>query len=245
MQGMTPVQYDKLWATKWGDANTSGPFHRHLRRIIKRLITPLEFETVLDAGCGQGTLLRELRAEFPHIKLTGTDISPLAIDLARQTVPEGKFWVLDSTKEHLDERFDLIVCSEVLEHIPDDVAALSHIAEMTGKYLLISSPQGRMRRFEPKKVGHVRNYAQGELVRKVEQVGLRVIKVVEWGFPFYSPLYRNVMELTDGRGTTGEIGWRRRVLAEVMYYMFMLNSWRRGDEIVVLAERSDLRSWGR
>src|SRR5262249_25614142 len=138
--------------------------------------------------------------------------------------------------EYLDEKFDVIVCSEVLEHIPEDVAALENICRMTGKYLVISTVQGRMRRFEPEEVGHVRNYASGELVRKVEQSGFNVVKVVEWGFPFYSPIYRNFLELTGSKGTTGEFGLIRRILSEAIYYLFMLNSSRHGDEIFVLAE---------
>jgi hypothetical protein len=51
--------------------------------------------------------------------------------------------------------------------IPDDLAALQNIRKMTGKYLVVSTSQGRMRNFETV-VGHVRNYARGELVKKLE-----------------------------------------------------------------------------
>lgn len=244
MQGMSAAGYDQLWQTGWGDANKRGPFHRHLRRLIMSLIQPLSFDSVLDVGCGQGVMMEELRAAFPHTTLNGTEISGLGLEVARKNLPEARFWELDAAKERIPEQFDLVVCSEVLEHIPDDVAAIKHLAEMTGKYLIISSPQGRMRRFEPEMVGHVRNYAPGELVRKVEQSGMRVLKVIEWGFPFYSPIYRNVLELTNAQGTRGELGLARRMISTAMYYLFLLNSWRRGDEIVVLAEPATPRAQG-
>lgn len=236
MKEMSTDEYNRGWDDRWDDMKKYGPMSRHIRRHIKQLIRPLQFETVLDVGCGQGSFLVELRSEFSHIKPHGTDISTSAVELAGRRVPDGRFWVLDAAKEHLDETFDLVVCSEVLEHIADDVAALRNIARMTGKYLVISTVQGRMRRFEPEQVGHVRNYAPGELAQKVEQSGFRVIEVVEWGFPFYSPLYRDFLDMTGSKGTTGTFGPTRKALSNAIYYLFMLNSSRRGDEIFVLAE---------
>ncbi len=233
---MSIATYDQGWETKWDDMKRYGPFSRHVRRIIKDVIRALDFETVLDVGCGQGSLLAELCAEFPHIEPNGVDISASALKLARSRLPAGQFWPLNITQGHLDRKFDLVVCSEVLEHIPDDLAALKNLTHMTGRYLIISTVQGRMRRFEAEAVGHVRNYAPDELIQKVERAGLRPLRVVEWGFPFYSPLYQNVLELTGSRGTTGEFGLARRALSNAIYYLFMLNLSGRGDEIFVLAE---------
>jgi SAM-dependent methyltransferase len=235
METISNAAYDEGWQFKWDDMKKFGPFSRHLRRIIKNMIRPLDFESVLDVGCGQGSFLQELRSEFPRIKPYGIDISSSGIELARKRVPEGKFCVLDITNNRLDETCDLVVCSEVLEHIPDDVTALRNLRKMTGRYLIVSTPQGRMRGFE-KQVGHVRNYAPGELVRKIESVGFTVLSVVEWGFPFYSPLYRSFLDLTGSKGTTGEFGAFRKLTAKLIYWLFLLNSSNRGDEIFVLAK---------
>jgi ubiquinone/menaquinone biosynthesis C-methylase UbiE len=235
IQSMSTAAYDEGWKSKWDDMKTYGPFSRHLRRIIKQIIKPLEFETVLDVGCGQGSFLEELQLEFPCIRPYGIDMSSSAVELARKRVPSGRFCVLDISEKFLDEKWDLVLCSEVLEHIPDDLTVLQNLRKMTGKYLLISTPQGRMREFE-KQVGHVRNYASGELVRKIESSGFKILSVVEWGFPFYSPLYRNFLDFTGSRGTTGEFGAFRKCVAELIYLVFLLNSSTRGDEIFVLAE---------
>ncbi len=232
---MSTVAYDEGWQSKWDDMKKYGPFSRHLRRIIKNIIRPLEFESVLDVGCGQGSFLEELQAEFPGIKPRGIDLSQSAVKLARERVPSGRFIVMDITNAALDEKCDLVVCSEVLEHIPDDITALRNLRKMTGKYLLVSTPQGRMRKFE-KQVGHVRNYGAGELVNKVESSGFTVLSVVEWGFPFYSPLYRNFLDFTSSKGTTGEFGPLRKLIAQFIYMLFSLNSSKRGDEIFVLAK---------
>jgi trans-aconitate methyltransferase len=235
MEPMCAAEYDQLWETKWDDMKRYGPFSRHIRRILKDIIRPLKIDSVLDIGCGQGSLLQELCAEFPYIKPYGVDISKSAVELAIQRVPNGRFCVLDITQQPLNEKYDLVVCSEVLEHIPDDITTIRNLRQTTGKYLLISAPQGRMRRFE-RVVGHVRNYAPGELVKKLEKHGFVIVSVLEWGFPFYSPLYRNFLEFTGSKGTTGEFGLIRKLVSNLIYYVFMVNSCKRGDEIFVLAK---------
>jgi SAM-dependent methyltransferase len=235
MPALKPAEYDQGWETQWDDMKKYGPFSRHLRRLIENLIRPLAFKTVLDVGCGQGSLLEELRVQFPHIQPTGMDLSIKAIDLARRRVPEGTFHVGDLIEHPLEETFDLVICSEVLEHLPDDLTAIRNLARMAGKYLVVSAPQGYMRRFETA-VGHVRNYAYRELVGKLEENGFRMVRVIEWGFPFYSPIYRNFLEFTGGRGTEGGFGPGRKLISFALYHLFRLNSSKRGDEIVALAE---------
>ncbi len=237
MQNTSGFNYDVDWNTEWNDMKKYGPTSRHTRRFTKQLMRPLNFKSVLDVGCGQGSLLAELLTEFPEIEPTGVDISDSAVELARLKVPNGQFSVLDIVKDRLNKSFDLVICIDVLEHIPDDLSALSNIAYMTDKYLLVSSIQGRMRHFEAEAVGHIRNYGQGELVQKIEKTGLKILDIVEWGFPFYSPLYRNFLELTGARGTTGEFSLIRRMISSILYYILFLNSSKRGDEIFVLAER--------
>jgi SAM-dependent methyltransferase len=236
MAAMTAADYDVGWATQWDDMKEYGPFSRHLRRLLVSTIRPLAFTSVLDIGCGQGALLTTLRSEFPHIEPHGVDISPVAVELARKRVPDGRFWVLDTVKDRLNEKFDLVVCSEVIEHIPDDRQTLSNIAAMTGKYLVLSTVQGRIRRFESEQIGHIHAYAPGEVVQKIEASGFKVISVRQWGFPFYSPLYRNVLEFIDAKGTSGAFGTGRKVLSHLLYALFLFNSSKRGDEIIVLAE---------
>ena len=228
MEPICAAEYDRGWQTKWDDMKRYGPFSRHIRRILKDIIRPLKIESVLDIGCGQGSLLQELCVEFPNIKPYGVNISKSAVELAIQRVPNGRFWVSDITQQPLSEKYDLVVCSEVLEHIPDDNTTLRNLKQMTGKYLLISARQGRMRRFE-RAVGHVRNYAPRELVKKLENNGFVIVSVLEWGFPFYSPLYRNFLEFTGSKGTTGEFGLIRKLVSNLIYYVFLVNSSKRGD----------------
>lgn len=234
-EGMTPAEYDSGWDTKWDDMKKYGPMSRHQRRLILKLARRLEFRSVLDVGCGQGSLLRALLAQRPDIEPHGVDISQSAIELARRKVPHGTFQLLDLVHEALPRTYDLVICSEVLEHIVEDVAAMRNLEKMTGGHLIVTTIQGRMRSFEAGEVGHVRNYERGELVAKLATAGFDINKAIDWGFPFYSPLYRNYLEVTGSKGTTGQFGTSRKLLAAAVYYLFHLNLPVLGDQIVVLA----------
>lgn len=227
--------YDEGWDSKWTDMRRHGPTGRHLRRIISSVIADLPVETVLDVGCGEGSLIQALRAGKPAT-YAGADFSESALRIARQRTPDAEFHRLDLTEGALDRRFDLVLCTDVVEHIEDDRTAIANLARMTGKYLLVATMQGRMRAFE-KNVGHVRNYRHGELQAKIEATGLKIERVVQWGFPFFSPLYRDLLAMTGARGTEGEYGPVRRFVAEALYTLFLTNAWSRGDYIFVLARR--------
>jgi SAM-dependent methyltransferase len=228
------LNYDEGWE-QWDDMKRYGPMSRHTRRLIWAVIGKLHFRSVLDVGCGQGSPLEEIARRRPGVELAGVDFSPRAVELARQRMPEAKFSVLDLTKGALDSKFDLIICTDVLEHIPDDRAALRNMRAMCGRWCLVSTIQGRMRDYE-RQVGHVRNYRYGELRAKMEEAGFRVCHQIDWGFPLYSPLYREVLRYFPSAATTGEFGWKRRLLSEMLYYMFLVNASKFGDYVFCLAE---------
>jgi SAM-dependent methyltransferase len=230
------INYDKRWQLIGEDVKRYGPFSRHLRKILNSEISNLSFNTLLDVGCGPGLLLIDVQNIFPNSILTGLDFSKHIISVAQKKLPKGEFYVIDITKESLSMQFDVITCSEVLEHIEDDDSAICNIKKMCAKYLLISTPQGRMRRFEQKKVGHVRNYSKQELISKLEKNNFKILKVIEWGFPFYSPIYRNFLEMVNDRGTRGEFGNGRIFISNLVYQLFRLNSFARGDELIILSQ---------
>ena len=92
-----------------------------------------------------------------------------------------------------------------------------------------------MRDYE-KHVGHVRNYRRGELRAKVEAAGFKVHRQLDWGFPLYSPFYREVLRFFPPSATTGKFDLKRRVLSSILYFLFMANASKFGDYVFVLAE---------
>jgi ubiquinone/menaquinone biosynthesis C-methylase UbiE len=79
----------------------------------------LRYSSVLDVGCGQGQLLKWIRLSRPQVQLSGIDISQVALDkikLANVTLKQGKAQEIPFP----DDQFDLVICTDVLEHLPED-----------------------------------------------------------------------------------------------------------------------------
>ena len=172
---MSPISYDELWRTAWGDMQRFGPVHRHTLERMVQTVASLDVRTVLDVGCGSGDNLVALAA-LGRYELAGADISQAALDLASPRLPSARLFPLDIQRDSLAEQFDLVMSIQVVEHLPDDMGALRNIAKMSRGWVFISTMQGRMRPSEVA-IGHVRNYSTVELRRKLESVGLEVIEM--------------------------------------------------------------------
>ena len=94
--------------------------------------------------------------------------------------------------------------------------------------------RGRMRHSE-RAIGHFRNYSDVELRAKAEAAGLRVVDIFGWGFPFYSPLYRTVIEWLPRGPPKGNFD----VIANFLYWLYAFNIPRRGDVVIMLVRHKD------
>jgi 2-polyprenyl-3-methyl-5-hydroxy-6-metoxy-1,4-benzoquinol methylase len=233
LPAMSSPVYDELWRKTWGDMQTFGPVHRHVREDLVRVVSKLGGTSVLDVGCGSGENLAAL-AFSGNYQLAGVDISAKAIELAERRVPTARLKVLDVEREALDERFDIVISIQAVEHLLDDMAGFRNIARMAKRYVFISTMAGRMRSSELG-WGHFRNYSVVELRRKLEAVGLVVSRVYGWGFPFYSPIYRSVVEWLPGGPPEGPAGQASRLGARALYHLYRLNWPGRGDVLSALA----------
>jgi trans-aconitate methyltransferase len=213
--------YQDAW-TKWDDMKTYGAASRHVRRLVFKLIRGLQFETILDVGCGVGTLLSEVKREFPHVHLAGTEYADVGLEIARQRLPDAQFQNLDLSKEHIPGRYDLVVCVDVLEHIPDDLAAMRNLRAMTSKYLVVVVPIGPLFEVERVRVGHVHGYARKEFESRLRSSGFHVIRVMQWGFPVYN-LYRRILHKLPESATTGKYGLWKKLNSLLLYFLLFLN----------------------
>ena len=154
----------------------------------------------------------------------------------------GSFHRLDIAADSLDEAFDVAVCSEVLEHLEDDCAALRNIRKMA-RQVIITVPGGPLGDSSVA-MGHVRHYTPEELSKKLEDAGFRVRTIRSWGTPFHDPLYAWLRGMAPETATTGHYGWVRRVTTQMLYLVFFLNVIDAGHKLVALAERAHENSEG-
>lgn len=97
--------------------------HQYLYKPVSRLLEELPAKAmVLDLGCGNGTFLSLFRGR--GWELYGSDLSPTAIEIAQRNFPEIRFSLADAQSLSGDlanrlEMFDLVISTEVIEHIYD------------------------------------------------------------------------------------------------------------------------------
>jgi 2-polyprenyl-3-methyl-5-hydroxy-6-metoxy-1,4-benzoquinol methylase len=105
------------------------------------LAKPLGAKKVLDAGCGEGFSLNKLIINKVGVELEGIEYSKDAIDLGKKLFPkanikQGSIYELP----YKNGSFDLVVCTEVLEHMDEPTKALKEIVRVSKKNLIISVP---------------------------------------------------------------------------------------------------------
>ncbi|HEU5210837.1 MAG TPA: class I SAM-dependent methyltransferase [Longimicrobiales bacterium] len=79
-----------------------------------------EVHTVLDVGCGEAPWRGILRRMRPELEYTGVDPSEYAVHRYGRTrnIIQGTLLELDEL--YLDRDYDLVVCSDVLQYLPND-----------------------------------------------------------------------------------------------------------------------------
>jgi SAM-dependent methyltransferase len=124
--------YDHAWAKM---ASTLSPDDEERIENILRLVPP-DCASVLDIGCGDGRVTNRLASRFARV--VGVDTS---IEALRHVTASAALAAIERLP-FPDKTFDLVLCSEVLEHLPYEVypRALEEIGRCSKKYILITVP---------------------------------------------------------------------------------------------------------
>ena len=177
-----PEYYDDFWAEH------PDPKSLEKLRIEEMAKMISEDHTILDVGCGPGWLIDYLA---DHVRYMGVDFSKVARDMVIKRGGEA----VESLDEVEDNRWQVVVLGEVLEHIEDDVAFLKKAGKklMENGHLLVSVPRHKVMN-DP---AHVRDYTHQELDDKLSKIGLIVesktfkqweVRKVQWlGYPLEYP----------------------------------------------------------
>ena len=121
---------------------------------------------VLDAGCGTGYGSR-LLAESGAREVIGVDLARTTLEMARPGMPESVRLVLGDLREleFEDDRFELVVCFEVIEYVENPLVVLNELIRVLapGGLLLVSSPNRDA--YQPGNPHRLHEFAPAELER--------------------------------------------------------------------------------
>ena len=176
-------------------------------KIIKREISRKGRMTLLDYGCGDG-YWSLVFSRFLLCEVTGVDYNPLRLERCRKIMPNIKFTEanLAEPNEQLG-KYDIVFCSQVIEHIKDDVSFLkgirNHLKE-DGVLILGTPNEGslphRFRNYIAKvKTDHVHFYKEKEIKSKIEEAGFAIKDIYrEVFFPGFDKIYYKLTSTNFG-----------------------------------------------
>jgi ubiquinone/menaquinone biosynthesis C-methylase UbiE len=140
-----------------------------------------EAEHVLDLGCGDGRLSLLLRAG----SLTAADVSGVAVRRASARLPDAEVTLVgvDEPLPFVDNEFELVLCTEVLEHVRDVQLFLSEVRRVLrpGGGLALTTPawsRWRMLREFHRELDplspHIRFFTRESLAELLDAMGFKV-----------------------------------------------------------------------
>ncbi len=176
------------------------------RRLEKRVISDFDYthrpllsvlpyrnyknKKILDIGCGTGTTCFYFASKGADV--LGVDISRNAIRLAKVNSKylglsdKVRFSEVNFPDTKVKGKYDLVLCSETLEHIKDHEKALNEIYKLMSKkgFVLFSVPlgssflyrHGLLDRFDTE-VGHLRRYNESNFIKTIENSKFKIVKL--------------------------------------------------------------------
>ncbi|WP_303309535.1 class I SAM-dependent methyltransferase [Hymenobacter sp. BT730] len=162
------------------------------RDMVFRLIQDLKLPhtaAVLEIGCSGGPLLQRLAA-VGYSNLTGIDVSEAGVAVARQRGISNVSCMDGAHLDFPDASFDLVVASDVLEHIQDEAQALREWMRVLrpGGQLLVFVPAFQFLWGKHDEVNqHWRRYSAAQLTAALRTAGLQVQRHSYWNVGLFFP----------------------------------------------------------
>lgn len=185
------VEYDDLHQM-WDASheNKSVVFRLRSSLLLKQIPLDGTGRTALDAGCGTGFYSRTLLER--GFTVDAFDLSNYAINNITVNLPpehKARFFpevsdVFSYKPKHAP--YNIIILSEVLEHLNEDHRALTNIAGLLSDdgFLLITVPTGpELYSADDELSGHVRRYTKKELHQLLNDSALNIVEFRKYGFP--------------------------------------------------------------
>jgi 2-polyprenyl-3-methyl-5-hydroxy-6-metoxy-1,4-benzoquinol methylase len=106
--------------------------------LLEEIIAQEEVKTIADFGCGNGGLMRKVKQNFPSVEIWGYDLCPANVQDAKDKGSDVE--LVDFVLEENIKYPEVVICTEVLEHLVDPDAFLGKLLHNGVKYVIASSP---------------------------------------------------------------------------------------------------------
>ncbi|GIK08127.1 MAG: hypothetical protein JETCAE02_01290 [Anaerolineaceae bacterium] len=116
---------------RWHAADSPWKAAQILKMIRRQNLNPA---TVCEVGCGAGEILNRLHAELPATDFFGYEVSPQAYEICSAKTKERLQFRLGDLLE-TEARFDLLLCIDVFEHVPDYLSFLERLRGRASRFI--------------------------------------------------------------------------------------------------------------
>ena len=173
------------WLTQRWVANLDGVFQRIAA-------DPDPLQGALEVGCGEGVIADRMHRRWGEV--VALDLPDAGLRAEWRRYPEPHFLHANAhALPFADDRFDVVVAAEVLEHLPDPTRGLQEMARVGRRHLVLSVPQepvfrscnlltGRYLRDLGNTPGHLNHWSRRGFVRFVS--GVADVREVTSPFPW-------------------------------------------------------------
>jgi SAM-dependent methyltransferase len=150
-------------------------------RSVTELVGVEPIASVVDVGCGEGSVIALLQADLPDARFLGLEVSAAAIEAARQRSYDADvdFALFDGVKiPEPDDSYELGILSHVVEHVADPRALIMETARVARR-IVVEVPlelHARTSRYRWDDTGHINIYNRRSIVYLIESCGLCVIR---------------------------------------------------------------------
>lgn len=180
--------------TNYQKHQSENPIQRWLidrfnKRLIAFIYSCSGVKSIFDVGCGEGFTLALIQKAGINATLSGIDASKEALRLGKKEFPklqlsEGDIYHLKAKSRSVD----LVLCTEVLEHLTDPISAIGELKRVARKYVIISVPhepwfmlanflRGKYLTRWGNHPEHINHWSKAGIVHLVESQGLHIVRV--------------------------------------------------------------------
>lgn len=227
-----------------------------LNHITKKIISYLRYakgKKIFDLGCGVGRV--SILAALEGFSVLGIDIERKAIEIARTkakklglgNVCEFKHGDVLRTDYLKSNQFDIVICSEVIEHVkqPDRIINLAHrILKKNGLLILTTPNNPKLWTVLDEYAQHIKRFRAEEI--KALLANYKILKLYTIGFPFMRVIISSYNLFSKFGLAKHNAEWRKNASANKIYNMFvgfllkvddLFNFLNIGTTIVVVAKK--------
>lgn len=177
---MIKIRKQAQKSTNYEKHNTKNPIGRiflnNFLATVVKTTRPLHIDTVLDVGCGEGFTLARLHKEKIGKTFEGIEYDQAAVDLGNKLYPTLNIKHGDIYKlPYRNNSFDLVVATEVLEHLENPKKAYRELLRVSRKYVLLSVPNEPF--FTIQRIGRLQN---------IRHLGAHPEHIQHWTIPAFT-----------------------------------------------------------